>query len=201
MRLAGKLICRGSINTASSGHPVPSKPSPTGGGRLFFASDSVSGKRFLVNTGSSFSILLHHSHAPARGPALKSVNGGRIRCWGFRQLSIAVSGQSFSWRFLLADVRFTILGIDFLKHHQLVVDVYSEQLLPRASLSAPVAGDVFAVADCAANQVPAAISAQQWTEILEQFPSVTKPFEVRSAPAHGVEHSIETVGQTHNGEI
>jgi cleavage and polyadenylation specificity factor subunit 1 len=109
---------------------VPSKP-PTGGGRLFFASDNVSGKRFLVDTGSSFSILPHHSHMPARGPALKSDNGGRIRCWGFRQLSIAVGGQSFSWRFLLADVRFAILGIDFLKHHQLVVDVYSEQLLRR----------------------------------------------------------------------
>jgi hypothetical protein len=92
-------------------------------------------------------------------------------------------------------VRFAILGIDFLKHHQLVVDIYSKQLLPRASLSAPVAGDVFAIADCAASQAPATVSAQQWTEILEQFPSVTKPFEVRSAPAHGVEHSIETVGR------
>jgi cleavage and polyadenylation specificity factor subunit 1 len=131
---------------------------------------------------------------PACGPALKAANGSRIHCWDFRQLSITVSGQSFLWRFLLADVRFTILGIDFLKHHQLVVDIYSEQLLPRASLSAPVAGNVFVVADCAAGQVPATASAQQWTEILEQFPSITKPFEVHSAPAHGVEHSIETVG-------
>jgi hypothetical protein len=141
---------------------------------------------------SIFSILPHCSRLPPRGPALKSANGGRICCWGYKQSPIAIGGQPFSWKFLLADVRFAILGIDFLRHHQLVVDVFSEQLLPRAVLAAPVAGYVFAVADSKA--APAA-HPSEWADFLSQFPSITKPFEVRSSPAHGVEHSIETVGR------
>jgi hypothetical protein len=145
-----------------------------------------------MDTSSSFSILPHRSRLPLRGPALKSANGGCIRCWGYKQSPIAVGGQPFSWKFLLADVRFAILGIDFLRHHQLVVHVFSEQLLPRAVLAAPVAGDVFAVAD---SKAAPASQPSEWTDLLSQFPRVTKPFEVRYSPAHGVEHSIETVGR------
>jgi hypothetical protein len=57
----------------------------------------------------------------------------------------AFGDRSFQWKFPLADVRFTILGVDFLGHFELVVDVGKEQLLPRAALVLPVSSDVFAV--------------------------------------------------------
>jgi hypothetical protein len=43
---------------------------------------------------------------------------------------VAINGAAFSWNFLLADVQFPIIGIDFLRHFNLVVDVSSQQLLP-----------------------------------------------------------------------
>jgi hypothetical protein len=49
----------------------------------------------------------------------------------------------YKWQFLQADVSFPILGADFLRHFELLMDVASEQLVPR---SRQCAGDgVFAV--------------------------------------------------------
>jgi hypothetical protein len=45
---------------------------------------------------------------------------------------LQLAGHTYSWTFLLADVSFPILGIDFLRKQQLVVDVVGSSLIPRA---------------------------------------------------------------------
>jgi hypothetical protein len=40
-----------------------------------------------------------------------------------RKLPFSFNGQQFSWDFLLAEVKFLILGVDFLCHYKLAVDV------------------------------------------------------------------------------
>ena len=167
--------------------------SSTSGGKLFFITDNSSHRRFLVDTGSSFSILPFRSHARPSGPTLRSANNARIRCWGQRSATVELEGKRFEFPFLLADVRFPIIGIDFLRHFNLIVDVSREQLLPRTALAQPVGGDVFAVSQQAVQ--PAAAATDEWQQILDQFPAVTQPFTVASAPSHGVEHVIETTGR------
>ena len=66
--MAGKLGGRG-------GNSVNS----VGPGKLFFIQDSISGKKFLVDTGSSFSIIPHKSTAPTTGPKLWSANNKPIQ--------------------------------------------------------------------------------------------------------------------------
>jgi hypothetical protein len=68
------------------------------------------------------------------GPRLTAANGQRIRCWGSRCRSLRLAGQEFQWEFLQAAVSFPILGIDFLKHFELLVDVIGEKLVPRSSV-------------------------------------------------------------------
>jgi hypothetical protein len=156
--MAGKLAGRGSVNAVH----CPGEHAADGG-RLFFAADDLSGKRFLVDTGASFSILPHRSALRPSGPGLRTANNVRIRCWGRRTAEVNIGGRVFSWDFLLADVRFPILGIDYLRHHQLVVDVCSERLLPRSAFAQPIGGEVFAIASQAA--VPAAASSE-WDQLL-----------------------------------
>jgi hypothetical protein len=158
----------------------------------FFAVDDNTSKKFLVDTGASYSIIPHGSSAQPSGPALRTANNMRMRCWGSRTAEVKIVGASFLWSFLLADVRFPILGIDFLRHHQLVVDVYSDRFLPRAALAQPVGSDMFTVARQECRSV-AAVS--EWDSILAEFPAVSQPFTVASKPAHGVEHSIKTTGR------
>ena len=38
-------------------------------------------------------------------------------------MHVAAGGRRFSWTFLLADVALPIIGADFLKHFQLLVDL------------------------------------------------------------------------------
>jgi hypothetical protein len=102
---------------------------------------------------------------------------------------VTVNGNSLQFPFLLADVRFPILGIDFLRHYELVVDVCAERLLPRTALAQPVGGNVFAVQQQACK--PAA-GISEWDSILAEYPGVSQPFSVVTKPAHGMEHVIET---------
>jgi hypothetical protein len=43
---------------------------------------------------------------------------------------LAIDGCSYTSPFLLADVRFPILGIDFLRHFKLLVDMAANKLVP-----------------------------------------------------------------------
>jgi hypothetical protein len=64
---------------------------------------------------------------------LKAANNQRIRCWGTSSSAVEIGGNSYTWTFIRADVKFPILGVDFLRKFNLAVDVAAEQLLPGAS--------------------------------------------------------------------
>jgi hypothetical protein len=54
---------------------------------------------------------------------MKSITSGSpLRCWGESAVKLKLAGQHFTWNFLLADVSTAILGIDFLRAHNLSVD-------------------------------------------------------------------------------
>ena len=85
--------------------------------------DKISGASYLVDTGSSFSILPYSSSSIPTGPLLKSANSQKIPCWGRRQLTVQFNSCHYTWWFLLAAVDFHIIGINFLRHFNLLVDV------------------------------------------------------------------------------
>jgi hypothetical protein len=108
--------------------------------------DSSSALKLLVNTGSSFSILPHQSRAPLSSHYLQAADGRRIKCWGHKSIQLILDGVHYSWPFFLANVRYPILGIDFLRHFELMVDAAGGRLVPRqvamsvSSVSASPAG-------------------------------------------------------------
>jgi hypothetical protein len=101
----GKLAVQGRLNAV-------------GPGALVHIQDQLSKRRFLVDTGASFSIFPHHSSAPASGPVLSGPSGKTIPCWGEKFLTLSFHGKTFTWTFLLAAVQFPILGVDFLRHYK-----------------------------------------------------------------------------------
>jgi hypothetical protein len=52
---------------------------------------------------------------------------------------VELNVQCWEWSFILADVQFPILGIYFLCHHKLPVDVVDNKLLPKSAVSTAVA--------------------------------------------------------------
>ena len=126
-------------------------------GQLALLVDESSQQRFLVDTGSSYSILPHKSQQPQSGPRLCTADRSPISCWGGRK--VAAGGRRFSWTFLLADVALPIIGADFLKHFQLLVDLGEMRLLARGGgwshhLVGPSANGLFATLGVVADQSP-----------------------------------------------
>jgi hypothetical protein len=128
MCLAGKLGRRGVVAAVRPG-------------RLFFISDSVSHRRYLVDTGSAFSIMPWKSAESPSGPNLSGADGRRIPCWGERPFTVTIGDIPRQWQFLLAAVSFPILGVDFLRHHSLAVDVANQRLFSPPPVCGPGAAD------------------------------------------------------------
>jgi hypothetical protein len=82
--------------------------------------DQNSDKRFLMDTGAKYSILPHQSSLLAKDPELFGPAGQDIPCWGDGLVHVRFQGCKFTWKFLLANVAFPILGVYFLQFFKLV---------------------------------------------------------------------------------
>ena len=104
------------------------RPSQAG----FFIKDELSDYRFLVDTGAFRSILPPPGDINTNHPSssdLVAANGTSIRTYGEQQVNIRLSGQAYTWTFIIAKVRHPLLGAGFLSHYSLMVDVARNRLL------------------------------------------------------------------------
>ena len=168
------------------------RPSQAG----FFIKDELSDYRFLVDTGAFRSILpppgdINTINHPSSSD-LVAANGTSIRTYGEQQVNIRLSGQAYTWTFIIADVRHPLLGADFLSHYSLMVDVARNRLLNIDSFtSTPL---------CISNieeNINLLSPDGNYADVLEDFDDVFKP-ELRLSPEssakHGVQHYIKTTG-------
>jgi hypothetical protein len=75
--------------------------------------DQVSQRRFLVDTGASYSIFPHWSSSPPTGPLRAGPSGTAIPCWGEKEFELSFDNKKFNGPLLLAAVKFPILGLNF----------------------------------------------------------------------------------------
>jgi hypothetical protein len=135
----GKLAARGHLNAVASGP-------------LVHVVDQISKRRFLVDTGASFSIFPHHSSATPLGPSLFGPAGKIISCWGKTTLPLSFDDRRFEWTFLLAAVSFPIIGVDFLRHFSLLVDPATNRLVdPRTCKAITTVSGSSTPAACGVN--------------------------------------------------
>jgi hypothetical protein len=142
----GKLAIQGRLNAVAPG-------------ALVHIQDQLSKRRFLVDTGASFSIFPHHSSAPASGPVLSGPSGKTIPCWDEKFLTLSFHGKTFTWTFLLAAVQFPILGVDFLRHYKLLVDPAANRLVDTRSKETFAAIPAHGVPTASPVSLPSAVAA------------------------------------------
>ena len=154
MSVVGKLSGRRAVTaTVSVGQP----------GRLVLLVDEASKQSFLVDTGSVYSIVPFRSKQKPTGPAIMAADRTPIKCWGRQDRTLRTDGHHFKWSFLRADVAFPILGADFLRHFDLMVDLRREQLVAKGHyvlrLTAPPTGHCYAAIGVVAAPPPTTSSA------------------------------------------
>ena len=99
---------------------------PAGDSNLVFLQDSLSGLRFLVDTGASISVFTQNCptpSAPLSQTKLLTASGSPLPCLGAHVIPLHYGSRHFSWSFQLASVSVPILGSNFLHHHALLIDV------------------------------------------------------------------------------
>ena len=102
-----------------------SAASPTTKVSLLHVKDTISGAHFLIDTGAEVSIVPPTASDLHRPPnlALVAANGSRIKSFGTRQMTLKVNGVRYNWRFQIADVNKPIIGADFIRAFNLLVDL------------------------------------------------------------------------------
>ena len=173
--------------TGTAGHQQPS--------RLFYVTDRPTGLQFLVDTGAEVSIVpptpTDHLHQQT-GPSLQAVNNTTIETYGTRSLTLNLGlRRTFRWIFVIANVRKPILGADFLRHYELIVDVAHRKLSDGVT-QLTVQGVVSTEASVSPSLLPKQVH-NPYLTMLHDFPSLLKPYN-QQVVTHKVTHHITTTG-------
>ena len=161
--------------------------------------DKVSNSEFLVDTGALASVYpateedRRAKNTQHKTITLTAANGTRINTYAQRELKLCFHNHTYRWKFIIADVDKPLLGADFLRAHDLLVDVNRCKLIDAMSLQ-PVPSNT--TRSSATNEVQFVNSPS--TNIVQEFTNIFKP-ELQHKPGdaakHGVSHFIQTTGR------
>lgn len=148
---------------------------------------------YLIDTGAEVSVLAYRGREIPSTNTYKlfAANNTPIKTYGERTIEVNLGlRRTFKWTFIIADVKTSILGADFLNHYKLLVDVHNQRLMDQeTNLS------VNAIRTNVRQQTIHVLSKQQtYYEILKQYPELFRPVSHISAAKHNVTHHIETTG-------
>ena len=162
--------------------------------QLLFVVDTLSGRKFLCDTGAQRSVVPatpEDAAGGSPGPALRSADNTPIRTYGLKTLDLCFGPRRFRWEFIMADVAFPLLGADFLYAHSLLVDVLNGRLVDALCFSSipgvKERGD-------RAYFSSSLDEGNAFTRLLGEYPTLTQPTFSAASAKHGVEHRIETTG-------
>ena len=155
-----------------------------------------SGMTFLVDTGATVSVfpVSHRGFIRRENSSLLiAANGTPISSFGHRDIILMVGNTVLRWPFLLARVTRPILGVDFLCHSGLLVDIRNRQLVKADSWDVaplqPTTGESRTVLEVS-QQAP---EYEAW--IRARYPEPLIPTFSASTVKHGVKLHIPTHGR------
>ena len=105
---------------------------------LVYLQDKLSSHCFLVDSGASVLVFPAPASSSASGVKLLTADGSSILCSGSRIIPLHFGSCSLDWMFQLAPVLVPILGADFLRHHNLLLDVAIQKVFSNSSPGSPV---------------------------------------------------------------
>ncbi len=157
---------------------------------LLHLCDCRSNTRFLIDTGADVSILPATASQWTLPPVLHlyAANGTKIPVYTRRTMQVNLYlRRSFEWTFYVGNVSQAILGTDFLRHFNLLVDVKGRKLIdPLTSISStarPAPGD--------RSQLAVIHKDHQFADLLKSFPMLTQPYSASVPDKQHVTHQIE----------
>lgn len=150
----------------------------------------------MVDTGAEISVFPPTSverRQHQAGVYLRAANSTPIATYGKRSLTLNLGlRRSYKWIFVLADVKYPILGADFLQAHKLLVDVHSRRLID--SLTHLNVNIITTQTSSPSPSHTCSGGPEEVTALLDQFPELTRLDNSHDNVKHDIVHHIETSG-------
>lgn len=160
-----------------------------------FVPDIKSGQKFLIDTGAEVSVIPStrmHRLSNNRENPLFAANGRNIETYGVTRLTLDLGlRRDFTWNFTIADTKYPIIGMDFLRNFNLLIDIKNSKLIDTiTALSRP---GVYSLE--ASTFIKTYSDSNEFADLLREFSEITQlnTSAPQSAPT-GVTHCIETQG-------
>ena len=159
---------------------------------LGLVQDRDSGLQCLIDSGSQVSLWpapKHYTAPQDKNLQLTAANGLEIPAFSIFNKKVNIQGVLYMSSFVLAKIARPIQGIDFLKHHNMICDFRTCELIHSGrktpfSMTVAHTQSVHLV-----NDTSYAIR-----NVLNEFPEITDVAKATTNTKHGVECHIETVG-------
>ena len=97
--------------------------------------------------------------------------------------------REYSWTFIVANIKQPILGADFLIHYNLLVDLQGRCLRDRRTRLA-IQAILSSIKPLSLNRIDS--SRNEYTELLNQFPELTRSTAKGETVKHSITHKIVT---------
>ena len=82
--------------------------------------DSQLKKHLLCDSGSQITAWPpDEGDLPMSGTYLRAVNGAKLNCYGYKQVTIKIGRKSYHYQAIKADVQSPIIGWDFFRHYRI----------------------------------------------------------------------------------
>jgi hypothetical protein len=97
--------------------------------RTIFLTEETTGRAYLVDTGAAVSVVPFRGRPATATAYLTGLDNKVILAWGTVRLQLRFGGTTFAGDFVQAAVSKSILGVEFLARHKLLVDAASRRVL------------------------------------------------------------------------
>lgn len=157
--------------------------------------DGLSDRDFLIDTGADVSVLpLANPTYNLRPTAtqLFAANGTPIKVIGEQIVKLNLGlRREFCWPFIIADVTCPIIGADFIRHHDLLIDLRRNRIIDNTTkLETPCAANSDGV-----ESIRTFDSTKPFADILSEFADITRLKPHGKTTKSTIFHRIETNGQ------
>ena len=159
--------------------------------------DPLAKIEFLIDTGSTISLLPRQSTTPATPDGcLKAINNTPVPTYGKQELEISLNlHTNLKWNFTIAEVPIAVIGIDFLSHHKLLIDMANRKLIHSSELGEKKPDDVV----CGIERP--AILEKNFAWIETAYPDVFDTNSYTEPVKHNTRHFIPTYGPPVCGRV
>lgn len=158
--------------------------------------DENSSRHFLVDTGAQVSVTPASTLDKSSGSSdldLQAANGSPIKTYGCCEVTLRIGHRLFQARLIKADVKRPLLGADFLRHHNLLVDIRGRRLID---------AETFTHIPCSVSSICANIelaplepNCNSFRKLLNSYSELLQPTFSTATVKHGVQHFITTKGR------